>query len=105
MDGALVLASDRGEAGADREVDGAVDLLVEERVLHVALDPAVAADPELAEDARAVVAVELVEEDVLAARRRGLDDAAALIDHPHAFDLMRLVVGRELTEVDDSFGR
>jgi hypothetical protein len=29
VDGALVRAADEGEPGADREVDGAVDLLVE----------------------------------------------------------------------------
>src|SRR5205823_6309682 len=100
VDDALVLAAERREARADREVDGAVDLLVEERVLHVALDAAVAADPELAEDACTFVAVERLEEDVLAPRRRSLDDAAALVDHPHSFDLVRLVERGKLGAVD-----
>ena len=51
-----------GQPVAEREVDGAVDLLVEERVPHVARDPGVAADPELAEAARALVAVERLEQ-------------------------------------------
>src|SRR5437764_555846 len=105
VDDALVLAAERREAGADREMHRAVDLLVEQRVLHVALDAGVAADPELAEDAGAVVAVERLEEDVLAAAGRGLDDAAASVDHPDSFDLVRLLEGRELGKVDDAFGR
>src|SRR5436305_13122463 len=47
----LVLSAQVGEAEAERHVHGAVDLLVEERVLHVARDAGVAADPELAEPA------------------------------------------------------
>jgi hypothetical protein len=46
-------------------VDRPVDLLVEERLLDVALDPGVAADAELAEAARALVAVELGDENVI----------------------------------------
>src|SRR5205807_2666105 len=41
--GAHVRAADEREAVPDSEVDGAVDLLVEERVLHVLLDARVAA--------------------------------------------------------------
>src|SRR2546430_16292215 len=52
-----VLAADLGEAVAQRQVDGAVDLLVEERVLHVPRDARVAADSELAEPPGALVAV------------------------------------------------
>ncbi len=43
----LVLAAEVGHAVAERHVDGAVDLLVEQRVAHVARDAGVAADPEL----------------------------------------------------------
>src|SRR5947208_372595 len=48
MDDAFVLAAERGEARADRQVDGPVDLLIEERVLDVPLDAGVATDSELA---------------------------------------------------------
>src|SRR4029078_785950 len=105
VDDAVVLAAELGEAGADREMDGAVDLLVEERVPHVPLDPGVAADPQLAEDARALVAVECLEQDVFSAGGRGLDDATAAVDHPHALDLVRLLERRELREVDDALRR
>src|SRR2546427_9854588 len=44
-----VLAAYLRQAVPEREVDGAVDLLVEKRVLHVLGDPRIAADPELAE--------------------------------------------------------
>src|SRR5262249_12908460 len=96
VDDALVLAPQLGEPGADREVDRAVDLLVEERVPHVALDAGVAPDPELAENTSTFVAVERLEENVFATRRRGLDDPAAPVHHPHAFDLVWLLERREL---------
>ena len=53
-----VQTADYTEPRADGEVDRAVDLLVEQRVLRVALDARVAADAELAEPARALVGVE-----------------------------------------------
>src|SRR6266550_1117913 len=95
VDDALVLAAQGREAGADRKVDRSVDLLVEESVLHVALDPGVAADAELAEHTRAVVSVERLEENVLAARGRGLDHPAALVDHADAVELVGLLESGE----------
>src|SRR5439155_5009952 len=62
---------------ADREMDGAVDLLVERDVLHVALNARVTADAELAQPARAVAGVKRLEQELLARIRRGLDDPAA----------------------------
>ena len=57
---------------------GAVDLLVEEGVLHVPGDPRVAADPELTEPSRALVLVERREQEVLVGVGRRVDDLAAL---------------------------
>ena len=73
---ARVQAADLREAGADREVDRALHLLVEERVPHVPLDARVAADPELAEPPRALVGVERAEQELLVAGRGCLDDRA-----------------------------
>jgi hypothetical protein len=53
------------KAVAEREVDRSVDLFVEERVLHVARDPRVAADAELAQPSRAVVEIERLEQERL----------------------------------------
>src|SRR5918994_5618692 len=105
VDGADVLAADGREAGTDGEVDRAVHLLVEERVLHVALDAGIAADPVLAEDPRALVTVELREERLLVARRRRLDDLAALVAHPDVLDQIRLLVRGVLDEADRALGR
>src|SRR5690348_5015205 len=58
VDLALVRAADVREAVPKRQVDRAVDLLVEQRVLHEARDARVAADAELAEPARALVPVQ-----------------------------------------------
>ena len=58
VDGALVLAAGLRVARADRHVDGAADLLVEQDVAGAAVDPVVGADPELAEPAGALVGVE-----------------------------------------------
>src|SRR5581483_8500709 len=102
VDRAPVLAADEREAGADREMDGAVDLLVEERVPRVPLDPGVAADPELAEAARALVGVERGEQELLVPRRRRVDDLARLEAQPHALADVPLVGGRELRELDDA---
>src|SRR5438046_6218859 len=55
VNGAHVLAAVDRVGAADREVDGAADLLVEAHVARVALDRRVAADPELAQTARALV--------------------------------------------------
>src|SRR4029453_16640182 len=86
VDARLVLAADRRDPRANREMDRPVHLLVEERVLHVALDPGVAADAELPEHASALVAVELGEQRLLVRGRRGTDDLAVAVDYPHALD-------------------
>src|SRR5581483_5800381 len=97
VDRAPVLAADEREAGA-------VDLLVEERVPRVPLDPGVAADPELAEAARALVGVERGEQELLVPRRRRVDHLARLEAQPHALADVPLVGGRELRELDDALG-
>src|SRR5215218_6204081 len=65
VDLTLVRAADLREAVAEREMDRAVDLLVEEGVLHVPRDAGVAADSELSEPARALVAVEQLVQELL----------------------------------------
>src|SRR5262245_9819543 len=62
---AHVLAADRRQPGADRQMNRPVHLLVEQRVLHVPLDSGVAADPVFAQDPRALVPVELGEQGLL----------------------------------------
>src|SRR5207237_6495565 len=68
-----VLAAHLRQAVPEREMDGAVDLLVEERVPHVAGDPRVAADSQLAEEPGALVPVDRLEEEVLVVLGGGLD--------------------------------
>ena len=70
MEAGLVGAAGLGVGGADGHVDGAADLLVEERVARVALDVVVRAEGELAQEARAGVHVEQRVEEVLALARR-----------------------------------
>ena len=55
-----------------------MNLLVEERVPVRAVDPLVAADPELAQAARTLVAVERREQEVLVGLGRRLEDQAVL---------------------------
>ena len=52
-----------------------------------AVDPVVGADPELAEAAGALVGVEHLDQELLAALGAGVDDLAALEAKPHAGDL------------------
>src|ERR671927_258102 len=73
VDLADVLAADLGKTVSEREMDGAVDLLVEEHVLHVTSDPGVAADAELAQASRPLVAVEHLEQERLVRLGRGVD--------------------------------
>ena len=54
----------RNSAVAEREVDGSVHLFVEVDVPHVAVNAGVAADPELADAARAFVGVECFDQEV-----------------------------------------
>ena len=63
-----------GIGHADREVDRAADLLVEQDLLREAVDAVVGADAELAQAARALVGVERLDQEVLVALRRGVDD-------------------------------
>src|SRR5262249_11316502 len=105
VDGALVLAADLREAGADRQVDRPLDLLVEECVLHVPLDAGVAADSELAEPPCALVGVEHAEQELLVRGRRRLDDRAALEAEADAADLVADVAGRVLGVGDDALRR
>src|SRR5207244_11407151 len=105
VDGAPVAAAEVGEAGADREVDGAVDLLVEERVLHVPPDAAVAADPELAEPARTLVRLEHGEQEVAAVLGAGLDDPPAPELEPRGRHLATGEHGRVLGEGDVAVDR
>src|SRR6476646_4227307 len=100
-----VRAAHVGQAVAEREVDGAVDLLVEERVLHVPRDAGIAADPELAEAAGALVEVELLEQELLVRLRRGVDDVPALEPEPDTAYLAAAVDGRKLPEDDLALGR
>src|SRR3954464_13204698 len=65
-----VLAAALREAVAERQVNGSVDLLVEEGVLHVLRDPWVAADPQLAQPAGAVVAVQDLDQELGAVATR-----------------------------------
>src|SRR5918998_718586 len=60
-----------GESGAEREVDRAADLLVEEDVARPAVDLVVEAEGELTDDAGAVVDREQALEVVVPARRLG----------------------------------
>src|SRR5262245_43995785 len=97
-------ASDLGQAVAEREVRGAVDLLVEERVLHVAGDPGIAADAELAEAPGAVIQVEHLGQELPVARGRRVDDDTGLERERDPRDLAAVVDGRELAEHDRAVG-
>src|SRR5215213_8539252 len=103
--GALVDSARDRVRTTEGEVDGAGDLLVEQRVLHVPRDPRVAADAELAEHAGAGVGVEDREQELLVRGGAGVDDAAALEPEPRAADLVAVVHGRELGERYEPFGR
>src|SRR5581483_5895999 len=87
VDDAFVRPPEVAEVLADREVDRALDLLVEQRVPHVVLDAGVAADAELAEPPRALVCVEEAEQELLVRVGARLDDLPALEPEPHARDL------------------
>src|SRR5918999_1180232 len=102
--GAHIRAAEEREAVADGDVGGAVDLLVVGDVLHVARDPGVAADAELADAPRALVGVERGEQEVLVALGRGVDDAPALEAEANARHLAPEVEAGELGEVDRPLG-
>src|SRR5205823_7595212 len=75
-----------------------------ERVLHIPRDAGVAADAELSEAARPLVAVERLEQELLVRTGRGVHDATALEAEPHARQLPAGVDRRELAEQDLAFG-
>src|SRR5581483_351741 len=81
-----VLASRLGEPGAERDVDRAADLLVEEDVARKAVDLVVEPERALAEVARLAVHVEQRVQVVAAPRRLGGDHAAALEAQPDVVD-------------------
>src|SRR4051794_9419578 len=87
VDGALVLAAALRVAGADRHVDRAADLLVEEHVAGSAVDAEVGADAELAEPARTLVGVEQADQVVLAALGARVDHLARVEPQPGAHHL------------------
>ena len=63
-----------GIGHADREVDRAADLLVEQDLLGEAVDAVVGADAQLTQPARAIVGVERLEQELLVSLRGGVDD-------------------------------
>ena len=67
VDRRLVDASGVRVAAADREVDGAADLLVEQDLTGSLRDAVVGADPELAQAAGAGIGVEHLDQEILAA--------------------------------------
>src|SRR4051794_37202350 len=82
----------------------AVDLLVEERVLHEARDARVASDPELAQAAGAFVTIQGLEQEVFIRLGGGIDDAAALEAEANPTDLTAGVWRGELDERDRPLG-
>ena len=76
-----------GIGGADGHVDGAADLLVEEDVAGAAVDPVVRADAELAQAPGALVRVDELDQELLAALGRRVDDLAGLEAEADARDL------------------
>src|SRR5689334_1418537 len=105
VDLADVRAADLGQPVAERQVDGAVHLLVEERVAHVLCDARVTADTELAETAGALVGGELLVLAVLVYLGRCVHDLAALQAKPDPAHLAARVDRRELAEHDLALGR
>ena len=94
-----------GKPCPDRGVDRAVNLLVEERVPVRAVDPLVAADPELAQAARTLVAVERREQEVLVGLGRRLEDQAVLEAKADSLHLVTAVPAGVLAESDDAVRR
>ena len=89
---------------AEREVDGAADLLVEQDRADRAVDPEVGADPELAEDAGAVVGVERrLQVGVAALGARGHHAALAELER-HVLD-HHAARRRRDREADPALGR
>src|SRR5581483_6466037 len=105
VDRARVRAARGGVRVADREMHGAVDLLVEPDVAHEALDARVAADAELAEPAGAFVRAARLDQELLVRPCARLDDPTAFEHEARTFDLRPVVHGRELAELDHAVRR
>ena len=86
----VVQPAELREARAERDVDRAADLLVEEDVAREAVDLVVEPEGELAEHGGAGVHLEQRAEEVGAARGLGRDHAPALEPEPHVGDLAAL---------------
>ena len=82
-------------AGPEREVHRPADLLVEEDVAGEAVDLVVEPEGDLAEDAGAVVHLEQRLQVLVAARRLGVHDAAALEPQPDVLHLASVEDGGE----------
>ncbi len=89
---------------AERDVDRAVHLLVEEDVLHVARDPRVAADPELAEPPGALVGIKGLEQELLVRVGARVDDRARFEAQADPPDLAPRVQRGKLGEGDLALG-
>src|SRR5215211_3436699 len=95
VDRRVVAAAGLGIAHADREVHGAADLLVEQDLLGAGGDAVVRADPELAEALGAVIGVEHLVQEGLAALGRGVHDLASIEAQLDPRHLAAAVGGRE----------
>src|SRR5436190_15690255 len=105
VQGGDIRAAEMREAGTERDVGRTVDLLVEERVLHVARDARVAPDAELAQPPGALVGVQRLDQELLVGLRRRVDDLAALEPQAHAGELTAGEDRRKLAEPDLAFRR
>jgi 16S rRNA (adenine(1408)-N(1))-methyltransferase len=90
MDGRAVQAAGVGVAGAERHVDRAADLLVEEDVFGEARDAEIRAEGEFAEAARAGVGVERLNQKCFVFGRAGVDDLAGREPEPDVVDFAAL---------------
>src|SRR5438093_7838000 len=99
----LVPAAELLEAGAEREVHRAADLLVEQDVTREAVDLVVQAEGDLAEDARPRVHVEERLQELVPLARIGADDATTLEAQANVLHPAPLEDGRE-REANFAFG-
>src|SRR5262249_6294326 len=87
------------------DMDGSLDLLVEERVPHVALDPGITPDAELTDLPGALVAVENLEQWLLIPGGLSLNGLAFPEHEPDPCELLALVHRGNLSELDHTVGR
>src|SRR3954464_15146295 len=95
VDGGVVYAAGLGVGLADRHVDRAADLLVEQDLARAGGDAVVGPDAELAQAAGAVVCVEHLDQIGLTLLGGGVDDLAGLEAEADAADLAPAVHRRE----------